>query len=257
MSDWVHLRCLILELYLFQHQCTEIQRRCSLRQYFESLSPCFTATETTEIHEKKLPLLCLKFEGFLEAVWQLQSLFFFSIHQKKYIYIKLHTMVLLVDDLHDHLKSPQDPYVVVALSSLWLSSVYRMPFHLAACCSRTVNSLIAGWKLWKHTAQSTPPSKPVSSAKMILPVESKPLFQINWVWKCCFRCVLDTCCCLSKSYYLTFTQNCPQSSNLYPSETFLWINTLNYYSQSSTPPFQVSCLAMQQISSYISSEIVI
>lgn len=176
---------------------------------------------------------------------------------KKYIYIKLHTMVLLVDDLHDHLKSPQDPYVVVALSSLWLSSVYRMPFHLAACCSRTVNSLIAGWKLWKHTAQSTPPSKPVSSAKMILPVESKPLFQINWVWKCCFRCVLDTCCCLSKSYYLTFTQNCPQSSNLYPSETFLWINTLNYYSQSSTPPFQVSCLAMQQISSYISSEIVI
>lgn len=49
-------------------------------------------------------------------------------------------------NLHDHLKSPQDPDVVVVLSSLRLSSGYCMPFHLAACCSRTVNSLIAGWK---------------------------------------------------------------------------------------------------------------
>lgn len=47
-------------------------------------------------------------------------------------------------DLHAHLKSPQDPYVVVVLGSLRLSSGYCMPFHLAACCSRTVNSLIAG-----------------------------------------------------------------------------------------------------------------
>ncbi|KAI9524589.1 hypothetical protein NQZ68_016598 [Dissostichus eleginoides] len=46
-------------------------------------------------------------------------------------------VLLLADNLHDHLKSPQDPYVVVVLSSLCLSSVYRMPFHLAACCSRT------------------------------------------------------------------------------------------------------------------------
>ena len=75
-------------------------------------------------------------------------------------------LLLLMDNLHDHLKSPQDPYVVVVLNSLCPSSVYRMPFHLAACCSRGVNSLIAGWELWKHTAQSFfHPQKPASSAK--------------------------------------------------------------------------------------------
>lgn len=55
-------------------------------------------------------------------------------------------LLSLADNLHNHQKkSPQDPYVVVDLSSL-LSSGYCMPFHLAACCSRTVNSLIAGPK---------------------------------------------------------------------------------------------------------------
>lgn len=48
-------------------------------------------------------------------------------------------------DLHAHLKSPEDPCAVVLLRcSLRRSSGYRMPFHLAACRSRTVNSLIAG-----------------------------------------------------------------------------------------------------------------
>lgn len=68
-------------------------------------------------------------------------------------------LLLLVNNLHHHVKSPQDPYVVVALCSLCLSSVYCMPFHLAACCSKTVNSLITGWKLWKRATQSLPPSK--------------------------------------------------------------------------------------------------
>ncbi|CAB1429255.1 unnamed protein product [Pleuronectes platessa] len=43
-------------------------------------------------------------------------------------------LLLLMDNLHDHLKGPQDPYVVVVLNSLCPSSVYRMPFHLAAWC---------------------------------------------------------------------------------------------------------------------------
>lgn len=101
-----------------------------------------------------------KFYRFLQALSQLQTLFLLPYPPQNItnpyhvilVYLLLvllmhcnrDWLLLLMDNLHDHLKSPQDPYVVVVLGSLCLSSVYRMPFHLAARRSGTVNSLIAG-----------------------------------------------------------------------------------------------------------------
>lgn len=134
-----------------------------------------------------------KFVGILQTVWLLQRSLSSAdtknkdepSHVKCFISFVMQCnrgrLLSLADNLHDHLKSPQDPYVVVVLSSLRLSSGYCMPFHLAACCSRTVNSLIAGWKQWKHTARSPPPSTQRVLQKWHCLWRQKTPYQTKWV----------------------------------------------------------------------------
>lgn len=65
-------------------------------------------------------------------------------------------LLSLADNLHNHQKKKKKkalrtPMLLWISAAYCLSSGYCMPFHLAACCSRTVNSLIAGRKRCENT----------------------------------------------------------------------------------------------------------
>ena len=161
---------------------------------FSLLAP----SAVTELHEKdEPPELCLRFQRFVQ---QLLSLFLLSSEQLKLKACGMCGVTAAVQ--HDHLKSPQDPWCCCGSQQPCAqSSGYCMPFHLAACCSRTVNSLIAGWKLWKRTRLTSPPpsTKPVQRRHRLWC--RKPLFSFTWT-ECesvaSAACALDSRC-LSKS----------------------------------------------------------
>lgn len=82
---------------------------------------------------------------------------------------------------------------------LWFSAAYAWAQSIA-CLSTWLPVVVGQLTRWLQdkNCENTllnlfHPQKPVSSAKMILPVESKnTFFQINWVWKCCFGSLLHT-----------------------------------------------------------------
>lgn len=160
----------------------------SLRYYSESLFALTDRREEEEFkcfvwHKISLSFMCdpSKFVFLSNDPQRYKS----SNHETG-VSVASNTICLVYANLHDHLKSPQDLYVWVLLSSL--SSAYT------TCLSTRLPSVVEQLTRWlqDENCENTllnllHPQTSQFCKKMKPPVEPKsPFFHINWVWKCLF-----------------------------------------------------------------------
>lgn len=132
-----------------------------------------------------------------------------------------------------------------------------MPFHLAACCSRTVNSLIAGWKTWTHTLNLACSAEIKErnhffmwSDSVLLAAKSSLTCLSLWDVIILPRMLLTWHSC-------KITPRVAQWANraaAHRKRFFTEYNKNTHVRDEPVPPLQVGCLAMQHCSSYISCD---